>query len=99
MVIRFALSASTIPAMRSLHFPRRLVGEGDRQEPVRIFALRYEPGDPGRDGARLARARARENQEGPVLMAHRFELLRIEVEKAEAFHGSSPRTNLPITSG
>ena len=63
------------------------------------FALRQSQSDPGRDGARLARACAREESGGPVLTAHRFELIRIEVEKAEAFHGSSPRTNLPITSG
>ena len=50
-----------------LHFARRLVGEGDREDLGRIrLACREYMGDAGRQHARLADARAREDEHGPI---------------------------------
>ena len=53
------------------HFVRRLVRESDRQDVLRRHALRDEKRHARRDHARLARARAREDEQRPLGRAHR----------------------------
>ena len=82
-----------------LHFTRRLVGEGHGAYFRRILALSDQPGDSRRDGPRLARPRARKNQQRTFLMLDRLYLRGVQIKDAEPAHGNSPRVNLPMTSG
>ncbi len=62
-----------------LHFPRRLVGEGDRGDAAGGHAfLGDQPGDFAGDHAGLARTRPREHQQGAVGVEHRFLLAGVE---------------------
>ena len=61
------------------HLLRGLVGEGDRQDAIRRADVAAdEVGDAVRDDARLARARAREDQERAVGLKNSFLLFGIE---------------------
>ena len=62
-----------------LHFPRRLVGEGDGGDIARLkTALLDEIGDFLRNHPRLARTRASEHEQGTVKVVNGFALLGIE---------------------
>jgi len=62
------------------HFARRLVGEGNGKDAVRVtFPVLDQPGDPRGENARLPRAGSGENQRRLVGKGDRGELLRIEV--------------------
>ena len=61
------------------HLGRRLVGEGDGDDPRRIdTALGDQPADAVGDDARLARARAGEHELRPVAVGDGGDLLRVE---------------------
>ena len=76
------------------HFVRGLVRESDREDVLRRDALRDEIRHPRGDHARLAGARARENQQRTLGRAHRLLLLGIEIEKSEAGHVRQRRTGI-----
>ena len=62
------------------HLPRRLVGEGHREHLVRLgVAVADEVRDAVGDDARLAGARAGQDQQRPVAMQHRFALFGIQL--------------------
>ena len=68
------------------HLLRRLVGEGDREHLIGLgMPVADEVGDPVGDDARLAGARAGENQQRPVEMQRRFALFGIQL--VEEVHG------------
>ncbi len=61
------------------HLARGLVGKGYREDRLGLYpALANEPGDLGRDDARLSGARARENQKRRALVGYRLKLFRIK---------------------
>ena len=67
------------PRQPRLHLGGRLVGEGDRQDaPGRHLAFADQPGDPVGEGAGLAGAGARQDQQGAVAMLHRLALGGVE---------------------
>ncbi len=61
-----------------LHFLRSLVGEGDGQDRSGQDPAIEEPRDPRGDDARLARAGARENEEGTGIVLDGFPLRGVE---------------------
>ena len=62
------------------HLRGGLVGERDREDLVRLDAMRPDQvGDPVREDAGLARARARDDEERPVDVEHCLALGRVEV--------------------
>ena len=70
------------------HLARGLVGEGDRQDLQRAGVPAVDqPGDPGRQHARLAAARARQHEHVPGRFGHRRQLLRIKTLE-KALHGA-----------
>ena len=64
------------------HLARRLVGEGDRQQPIRPDAARrYQVTDAGRQHARLAASRSGEDQKRSVAVCHSLLLGRIQARE------------------
>ena len=67
------------PPQPLAHFPRRLVGESHRQNPVRAYPLRpHQPGDAMGNDAGFAAARPGDNQQRAVHRFHRFPLRRVQ---------------------
>jgi hypothetical protein len=60
------------------HLPRRLVGEGDREDLVRVDALLEQPADAVDDDPGLPGAGAGEDEERPLGGGHRLALGRVE---------------------
>ena len=66
------------------HLARGLVGEGDGEDARRVHPERDEVRDPRRDHARLARARAREDQQRALGREHGLALLGVEALEQRA---------------
>ena len=75
-----------------LHFARRLVREGHGEDVSRMNAFIHHERDARRDHARLARARAGEDEQRPVDVRRRLALLGIECARESAHDITLPAT-------
>ena len=80
------------------HLGRGLVGEGDGEDLVRLHAVRADQvGDPMREDAGLARARAGDDEKRPVDVEHRLALGRIEAGEELLVRGDGHASMLAAT--
>src|SRR5687768_8499642 len=81
-------SVSDQPLDALTHLARRLVGEGDGQNLIRLgVAVADEVRDAVGNDARLARTRAGEDQQRSRIVQHRLTLLRVQF--VEELHGGT----------
>ena len=72
-----------------LHLPRRLVGEGDGEDPMgRHAVVTDEVADSGGENPSLPRPRSRKHQKGSLKMLHRLPLLRVQLRNLGSSSGA-----------